>query len=581
MNSRPLFREHMRKNRKEYVFGAALLSISCLLNLLIPQVLKDFTDQLQEFRLTAQDVLTYALWIALVGLGAAFFRSTGRIYLFRLARLLDKSIRQRLFMRWESLSSEYYDRQRIGDLMAHATNDVNVIREVGMQGVFNTIEAFVLISAAIAAMAATVHAGLTLLVMLPLPALTYLAYRFRTQIQVRSTKVQEAISQLTSRVQEFCAGIRVIKAYAQEKEEVRKFQEDNQANLEMNRRLIRSNSSFNSLSQAIVGVSYLLAVVFGGLLVMRGLISLGDFVAFNTYLTMLIPPVENLGRVINMLQRGKAADIRLRKILETEPAVHDEEDAEPLPSIKGRIEIRDLTFCYPGQSRPALENIRITVPAGGSLAIVGKVGSGKTTLVNLLLRMYNPPRGTIFIDGQDIRRIPLKQLRQSIGYVPQENFLFSTTISENIAFDPREYRPEQIEEAAKIAQVHDNIIEFPQKFETTLGERGVSLSGGQRQRVSMARALIKKPSILIFDDSLSAVDAETEDKILEGLKKVMKGRTTIITSHRLSAIRQADHIIVLDHGRIVEQGNHESLMEMGGIYASVYEKQTMNRVMGG
>lgn len=580
MGSRPLFGEHVRRHKKEYFLGTILLSISCLLHLVIPQLLRDFTDRLQEFRLTTEDVVTIALWIAVIGLGVSFFRSVGRIYLFRLARVLEKQIRQRLFTRWESLSAEYYNRQRIGDLMSHAVNDVNIIREVGMMGVFSIIEAFVLIAVAIAAMASTVHAGLTLLVMLPLPALTYLAYRFRTQIQDRTTKVQEAISQLTSRVQEFCAGIRVVKAYVQEKEELRKFQEDSQMNVETNRMLIQSNSFFTSLSQAIVGISYLLSVVVGGLLVMRGSITLGEFVAFNTYLTMLIPPVENLGRVINILQRGRAADIRLRKILDTQPEVYDGEGTQPQPAIKGQIEFRNLSFHYPDQHQPALEHIDLKVPVGSSLAIVGKVGSGKTTLVNLLLRLYNPPQGSIYIDGKEIRKFPLEQLRQSIGYVPQEYFLFSTTIGENIAFDPRGYKFDQIQEAARIAQVHDNIIEFPQQFDTSLGERGVSLSGGQRQRVSMARALIKKPSILIFDDSLSAVDAQTEDRILQGLQKVMKGRTTIITSHRLSAIRHADQIIVLEHGRIVEQGNHESLLKQGGIYAAMYDKQTMNRVMG-
>jgi ATP-binding cassette subfamily B protein len=570
----------MRKNKAAYLFGAILLSISCLVQLIIPQLLKDFTDRLQEFRLSPQNVLTIAIWIVSIAFGAAVLRSVSRIYLYRLARVLDKQIRQRLFTRWESLSAEYFNRQRIGDLMAHATNDVNVIREVAMQGVFNTVEAIVLMVIAIAAMAGTVHVGLTLLVLLPLPALTYLAYRFRTEIHQRSTMVQEAIGQLASRVQEFCAGIRVIKAYVQEKEEMRKFEEDNRSNLEMNRRLNQSNASFNAWSQSIVGVSYLLSVVAGGLLVMRDAITLGEFVAFNTYLTMLIPPVENLGKVINVLQRGRAADTRLRQVLDTQPAVRDDEDAVRLPSIQGRIEIRDLTFTYPDQSHPALENINLTIPAGSSLAIVGKVGSGKTTLVNLLLRIYNPPYGTIFIDGVDIRKIRLEQIRRSVGYVPQEYFLFSTTIAENIAFDPRGYEMEEIQEAAKIAQVHDNIIQFPHKFDTPLGERGISLSGGQRQRVSMARALIKKPSILIFDDSLSAVDADTEERILQGLERVMKGRTTIITSHRLSAIRHADQIIVLDRGRIAEQGNHHSLLKLGGIYASMYEQQTMNRVMG-
>ncbi|MDQ6419534.1 ABC transporter ATP-binding protein [Paenibacillus sp. LHD-117] len=580
MKSKPLFKEHLLNHKLHYFFGAVLLSISCLLQLVIPQLLGHFADLVQE-NITAGQIMTIALWIVLVGFLSAFFRSTGRIYLFRLARLLEKHIRKRLFVKWESLSSEYFGKQRIGDLMSHAVNDINIMREVGMMGVFSTIEAVVLIGVAITAMAGTVHIGLTLLVLLPLPALTYLAYRFRGEIEHRTTLAQEAVGQLTSRVQEFCAGIRVVKAYVQERPEIEKFKEDNRNNLETNRRLNQSNSFFSAISSAVVGVSYLLSVVFGGLLVMRGSIGMGDFVAFNTYLTMLIAPIENLGKVINILQRGKAVDTRLRHILDTEPSVSDAEGVARVEEIKGMIEVDGLTFRYPGQKRAALENIRLTVPQGSSLAIVGKVGSGKTTLVNLLLRLYNPPHGAIRIDGHDIMDIPLVQLRESVGFVPQEHMLFSTTIAGNIAFHPGGYAQEDIQEAAKVAQVYDNIVEFPWKFDTSLGERGVSLSGGQRQRVSIARALIKAPSILVFDDSLSAVDAETEERILEGLKRVMKERTTIITSHRLSAIRHADQIVVMDQGRIVERGDHASLMRLGGLYASTYNKQTMKVGMEG
>ncbi|MHA6480749.1 ABC transporter ATP-binding protein [Paenibacillus sp. strain BS8-2] len=580
VKTKPLFKEHLLNYKMHYVIGAVLLSISCLLQLVIPLLLGRFADLVQE-AITGEQIMSIALWIAAIGLLAAFFRSTSRIYLFRLARLLEKHIRKKLFVKWESLSSEYFGKQRIGDLMSHAVNDINIMREVGMMGVFSTIEAVVLIGVAIVAMAGSVHMGLTLLVLLPLPALTYLAYRFRGEIEHRTTLVQEAVGGLTSRVQEFCSGIRVVKGYVQEQPEIDKFKKDNYNNLETNRQLNRSNSFFSAISSAVVGVSYLLSVVFGGLLVMKGSIGMGDFVAFNTYLTMLIAPVENLGKVINILQRGKAVDVRLRHILDTEPTISDEEGAERVPDIKGAIEVRGLTFSYPGQKRAALENINLTIPSGGSLAIVGKVGSGKTTLVNLLLRLYNPPKGTIMIDGHDMMDIPIKQLRESVGFVPQEHMLFSTTIGNNIAFHPGGYAQKDIQEAAKVAQVYDNIVEFPGKFDTSLGERGVSLSGGQRQRVSMARALIKGPSILVFDDSLSAVDAETEERILEGLTSVMKDRTTIITSHRLSAIRHADHIIVMDHGRIVEQGTHAALMKLGGLYASTYNKQTMRVGMEG
>ncbi|WP_134699231.1 ABC transporter ATP-binding protein [Ammoniphilus sp. YIM 78166] len=573
MGSRSLFAEYVRLHKGKYLFGAALLSISCLLQLVIPRLLEKFTNGVQSLTITFFDTFQLALWITAIGFGVAFFRSTSRIYIFRLSRQLERNIRDRLFQQWEKMPPEYYKRQRIGDLMSHAINDVNVTRDVAMQGVFMTVEAVILITVTVIAMSTTIHASLTLLVMLPLPALSYMAYKFRFQIQERSLRVQEAIGLLASRVQEFCAGIRVVKAYVQEQDQMKKFMEDNQNNVMANRNLIRSNSLFTSISQGIVGLSYLISVLFGGILTMRGTITLGEFVAFNTYLSFLVSPVENLGKVINTLQRGRAADLRLREILALKPAVQDDVEVLPITSLNGSIQVSHLSFTYPGDHSPTLRDINLSIPQGSSIAIVGKVGSGKTTLVNLLMRMYNPPKGTIFIDGLEISQIPLRVLRESIGFVPQENFLFSTTIAENIAFDPKSYQQSHIEEAAKLAQVYENIVHFPKKFDTPLGERGTSLSGGQRQRVSIARAVIKDPPILIFDDSLSAVDAQTEEQILEGLRKVKQGRTTIMVSHRISTIMDCNQIIVMDNGRIIEQGNHYSLLQQEGIYAQMYKIQ--------
>lgn len=580
MDTGPLLKTHMLKNKGAYMLGVALLSISCLMQLVIPKLLEKYTNGLQSFTLSAIDNLRFACYIVLIGIGVAFFRSISRIYIFKLTRTLEKQIRNRLFKKWEGLSSSYYNKHRIGDLMSHAVNDLNVIREVGFQGVFLSVEAFVMISVTMVAMGATVSLPLTVFVLLPLPALTFIVYKFRFEIQTRATRVQEAISRITSTVQEFTSGIRIVKTYVQEQEEIRKFTTDNQNNVEAQKKLIQSNSMFLSLSQGIVGLSYLISFLFGGYLVLQNTITLGEFVAFNTYLTMLIQPVENLGRVINVLQRGVAADLRLRQVLSTKPEVKDEEDVLPVHSISGHIQMKNLSFTYPGSKQPALQNINLDVPKGSSLAIVGKVGSGKTTLIHLLLRMYNPPRGTLFVDGFDILQIPLQTLRSHIGYVPQEHFLFSTTIKENIAFDPKKnYGDKEVQQAAKMAQVYDNIIAFPDKFQTALGEKGMSLSGGQRQRVSIARALIKKPSILIFDDSLSAVDTETEARILAELKKEMKSRTSIIISHRISTIQHADQIIVLDEGRIIERGDHASLVKLGGVYANMYFHQLMNQGM--
>jgi len=574
VNKRPIFSEYFFQHKWSYSFGAVLLTISLVLQLLVPLLLEDFTNGIQYFTISASELLKLAIWFIVLGIGIFFFRSSGRIYIFRLSRMLERDLRTRLFTHWEKLPAEYYQQQRIGNLMAHAVNDVNILRQIGMQGIFQMIEAVVLISIGIFMMAGMINWYLTLLVLLPLPGLTYLAYRFRIKIKMHSSKVQEAIGILTSRVQEFCTGIRVIKTYVQEHEEMKKFTMENEKNVEANKQLIRSNSLFTSLSQGIAGLSYLISIVLGSILVMKGAISLGEFVAFNTYLSLLIAPIENLGKVINLFQQGKAAESRLSEVFATEPEIKDEKDVIPLKAINGDITIKNLSFQYKNSNSYALKNIHLKIKKGSSLAIVGKIGSGKSTLVSLLLRVYNPPRNTIFIDNFDIRNLPLKLLRTSIGYVPQTNFLFSSKIKENIAFDPKPYQDKQIFQAARQAHVYADIKGFSDGFETTLGERGLSLSGGQRQRVSIARAMIKDSPIMIFDDSLSAVDANTEEKILKTLQTEMRGKTSIIISHRISTIRHADQIIVLDKGRIIERGTHESLLKRKGIYKNMFVQQS-------
>ncbi|GAA3409256.1 ABC transporter ATP-binding protein [Paenibacillus hodogayensis] len=582
MERKSIIGKHVKDHRYSYLLGFALLSISCLMQLVIPFLLGTFTDRLEMSLLTYREALRYALWMVLAGLAIALFRSVSRIYLFRLSRLLDMRIRDELFKHWETLSTRYFQNRRVGDLMSHAISDVSVIRDVTQGGIFNTLEAFVLITITVVTMVTTVDPLLTLFTLLPLPLLSVLAYRFKRRIQKESGEVQESIGNLTSRVQEFIAGIRIVKSFVQEREQIRLFDDDNRYAVATNRKLVKSNSLFGALSSAIVGFSFLVSVVLGGIMVLHGRISLGEFVAFNSFLSLLMGPIENLGKVVNTMQRGKASENRLLAILNTYPDVADDSNADPaIERIEGDIDIRGLTFRYPEAHEPALRDITLRVPKGTSLAIVGRVGSGKSTLVHLLVRLYNPPKGTVFIDGREISEIPLQVLRGHIGIVPQDQFLFSTTIRDNIGFDPKPYKDEEIEQAAKLAQVYDNIVEFPNQFQTALGERGVSLSGGQRQRVSIARAIIKKPSILIFDDSLSAVDTETEDRILEGLDDVMDNRTTIIIGHRISSVQAADQIVVLDEGAIVERGTHDSLLALGGVYADLHHKQLLDEATRG
>lgn len=577
MKRKNIFIAHTKEHKWEYLFGGVLLSISSLLQLFLPMLLGTITDKLQALSITKGRMLVLAGWLALVAFGIGFFVSTSRVYIFRLSRILETRLRGDLFKHWEQLSANYYNNQRVGDLMSHAVSDVNVMRGTSMQAFFNLLQAIILIVITVITMVTTINPMLTLLTMLPLPMLSYLAYRFSHQIQSQSKAVQEAISGMTSRVQEFVAGIRVVKAFVQEKEEIALFEKDNRHAVNMNLRFVKSNALFQSMSAAIIGLSFIVSVILGGILVIQGKITLGSFVAFNSYLSLLTGPIQNLGNVINQIQRGLASEERLLDIFNTEPDVADEVSARSdIVELRGNIQINHLTFSYPEVDDAQLKDIQLHIPEGSSLAIVGKVGSGKTTLIHLLVRLYNPPKGTIFIDGFDVHEIPLHTLRGQIGIVPQDAFLFSSSIKDNISFDPKAYTDTEIEDAARIAQVYDNILEFPHQFETRLGERGITLSGGQRQRVSIARAVIKEPSILIFDDSLSAVDTVTEDRILQGLEQVMERRTTIIVSHRVSSVQKADQIAFMENGRIVELGTHEQLIQHGGLYADMVNKQQLD-----
>ncbi|NNG65850.1 ABC transporter ATP-binding protein [Caldanaerobacter subterraneus] len=568
----------IKRHKWDYIIGIIFLLGVDLLQMIIPHLLGSVTDLFKSKDLTPKILLNYSLWIIGISLLVFAFRFIWRIKIMGMSRLLEKDLREDLFSKLLTLSPQYYHEHKTGDLMAHATNDINAIRMVAGPGIIMSIDASFLSITIILIMIFTINFKLTLFALLPLPVLALVVNRFGKIIHARFTKVQEAFASLTDKVQESISGIRVIKAFVQEKEEIENFRQENFRNFLANMNMIKIWGLFDPAVQFLAALSFTIALLYGGTQVIRGVISLGEFVAFTAYLGMLIWPMMAFGWVINIFQRGAASMERINVILNEVPEITDKFADPNITTIKGDIEIKNLTFSYKKDLPPVLKNINLKIPRGKTLAIIGKTGSGKSTLVNLIARLYTVPCDKIFIDGHDINEIPLKVLRENIGFVPQDNFIFSDTIANNIAFT-KEEPLEKIQKFAEMADVHKDIVEFPQQYDTVVGERGVTLSGGQKQRIAIARALIKDPKILILDDSLSAVDTNTEERILNNLKEFMKDRTTIIASHRISTIKNADEIIVLDEGEIVERGTHEELLNLKGLYYSIYEKQQLEEAI--
>lgn len=574
MDSKRLIIDFIKENKYKYLLGIIFILIVDTLQLVFPKILGYITDDLQNGSITTQMILGYIGLILAVSFGMVVFRFLFRIYIFGTEKKLEYQLRKKLFNHLLTLSNRFYNTHKTGDMMALATNDINAVRMAMGMGILLLVDTIFLTIAVLIVMFKTIDIRLTLLALTPMPIIALFGIWFGKIVHRRFTAVQEAFSALTDKVQESLSGIRVVKAFVQEKDELSQFNEASQISFEKNMHLARLWGVVFPFTQLIATLGFVIIIGYGGIQVMMGDISMGDFIAFNSYLAMLVWPMMSLGWIINIVQRGSASLNRINEILIEQPEITDSE-AMDISSLKGHIRFEKVDFSYEGSQSPVLEQIDIDLPPGKTLAIIGGTGSGKTTLVNLLLRLYDIKGGALTIDGYPINKIPLSVLRTDIGYVPQETFLFSTSIKENIAFGKNKCSDREIENAAKIAQIYDNISELPTGFDTIVGERGVTLSGGQKQRVSIARALIMDPKILILDDSLSAVDTNTEEEILKGLKTVMTQRTSIIIAHRISSILHADEIILLEDGHIIERGNHKSLLEQKGHYFSLHQKQLL------
>jgi len=565
----------INRYRSRYIMGIIWLILVDSLQLIIPWLLGDLTDRLKLKTINFSGIINYTLIIIGVAILTAIFRYLWRLYIVGTSRKLEKQIREDFYSHLLKLSTNYFNEQKTGDLMAHATNDIKAVRQSMGAGIVMFFDALFLTVATIIILIIKIDIRLTLIALIPLPFLALVSTYFSKAIHQKFTAVQEAFANLTDKVQENFSGIRVIKAFTQEEMEIEKFASANKLNFEKNIDLIKTWGLFHPMIQFITSLSFLIVIWYGGTLVIDEVISLGDFVAFNSYLGLLTWPMMAVGFVINLMQRGTASLKRLNKIFQKEEEIYDK-DIIALDHIEGHISFNDLSFKYNEKEEYVLKDINLEIKSGQTAAFLGRTGSGKTTIINLLLRLFNVNKNEVHIDEYDINSIPIKLLREEIGIVPQDNFLFSSTIAKNIAFfDPENTDKEDIKKAAKITEVYDDIMDFPEQFETILGERGVTLSGGQKQRISMARAIIKDPKILILDDSFSAVDTHTEEKILNNMQKIIKDRTVILISHRISTIKDADIIYVLDEGKILEKGQHKALIENEKLYYDIYKKQQL------
>ncbi len=557
------------ENRWRILIGLFALIIVDVLQLFIPRIIKYAIDDLTSGVISPHQLLLYGIEVLILSIGIGGFRYVWRYLLLGAARRVEKALRDRLFLHLQTLSFSYFSRTKVGDLMAHATNDIEAVRMSLALGSVFLVDTIILGILTIFFMI-YIHPLLTLYAILPMPLITVITLLFSRVIHQRFEILQRTFALLTERVRESIAGIRVVKAYVQEEAEREKLSRLSQDYIQKNIGVTKVWGIFFPFILFFSNLSMAIVLYLGGKLTIFQSISIGDFVAFMSYLGMLAWPMMALGWAINVIQRGEASMGRLNKIFGEIPEISDLTEATWSGALKGRIEMRGLTFSPGNGGNPLLRDIHLTVHKGERIVIVGRIGAGKTVLCDLLVRILEPPKGRIFFDGIEIHHIPLKVLRRNIGYVPQETLLFSDTIRENIAFGNLDATEEEIEKAARTTQIYEEVMGFPEGMNTVIGEKGITLSGGQRQRIAIARTLLMNPPIFILDDALSSVDIQTEERILEGLEKFLKGKTSILITHRIAPLQRADRIIVLDEGRVVEMGDHPTLLARGGIYADLY-----------
>jgi ATP-binding cassette, subfamily B, multidrug efflux pump len=569
---RPLF-PYFAKYRLQLLLGALCVFANNGVWVLFPQVLRRAFDDLETGH-AQHKLITYALLIVGIAATKGIFQFLTRWVVIGVSRDIEFDLRNDLFQHLETLPYSYYQKTRTGDIMARATNDLNAVRLLLGPAIMYSANTLVFTAGALSFMIA-LSPRLTIWAFLPLPIVSVILQSFGRRIHERFERIQAMFSDISARAQENFSGVRIIRAFSQEESEIALFENANREYISRSLRLVRLMGMLFPTLETMLGLAVVLVLWLGGREVIHGQMSVGSFVAFNTYMVQLTWPIIAVGWVINLIQRGSASMTRINEILTAKPDIVDSPEAAQLANveIRGDLEFRNLNFAYNGT--PVLHDINLRVPEGTSLAIVGPTGSGKTTLVNLIPRIYEAAPGSVLLDGRPLDAYPLATLRRNIGFVPQETFLFSDTVRENIALGVEDATDEQIFAAAAGASIAKDIESFPEGYNTMVGERGITLSGGQKQRSAIARALIRDPKILVLDDALSSVDTYTEERILNHLRDVMKGRTTIFISHRVSTVRAADQIAVLHDGRIVEIGRHDDLLEKGGYYADLYNKQLL------